>query len=173
MESIVDGYHTAKNLGTKESIEKKAPFFCSSKDAWLGTGYYYWDRDINLAHEWGKNFCDNNYVIVHNKLNLVNCFDLVGTPDHKKTLLKIKNEFIAKGKLNENDIKISVLIEYLRQNDLFPFLTIRAEDRYREKTKFVKNKHEFTFLDSRIQICVINKTKVLLTPSTVIEVINK
>ena len=48
---IVTGYYTLENKDNFDEIEVDGPFDCTHKGAWLGTGSYFWDTNIDWAHE--------------------------------------------------------------------------------------------------------------------------
>jgi hypothetical protein len=58
-------YQTLENRGNLDFIENNGPFICKRNNAWLGTGYYFWESFIENAHWWGKecNNYPNGYVI--------------------------------------------------------------------------------------------------------------
>lgn len=50
---IREGYHTQEFRSDEEELEK--PIMCNAKNAWLGTGYYFW-LDLEYARYWGEDF---------------------------------------------------------------------------------------------------------------------
>lgn len=66
---------TAKDI-KKSEITGEEPIY-----QFLGEGYYFWDNNIGRAHRWGKNHCNNRYLILEGDFVLSgdSFLDLVGS----------------------------------------------------------------------------------------------
>ncbi len=179
METTI-GHHTCSNLGNLNKIwasggplalsmynlqKKEFPF--------LGTGYYFWDDNIKMAHFWGETRCQNKYYIFEAELNCKETvlLDLVGNRKHMKWLVDAMELFKGYNKKGAK-WEIGKFIEFLKniksQNekfkDVFPFQSIRAVDHYAAihyKYYFSEDtsRQDFIDLDPRFLICVIEKNE--------------
>ena len=161
----VTGYQTLEDLDNIDEVETNGPYKCTRGDAWLGHGYYFWDTDIYWAHDWGRNSYEKRekgYIICQAEIDLnEEVFDLTGNVGHQLELseaLKIlRNDPKMKGKPNPT---IPSLIEFLKQNTNFPYSAIRAHDNPPGKVlevDFTNKRKEYIVIQSRVQICLINK----------------
>ncbi|MDD2582996.1 MAG: hypothetical protein PHR66_13485, partial [Desulfuromonadaceae bacterium] len=53
------GHHTCSKKNGKAFILENAPFLSEYNETgkvlkFLGTGYYFWDDNIEMAHNWGR-----------------------------------------------------------------------------------------------------------------------
>ena len=165
------GYHTVENRNNFDYIVDNVPFKCTKNNAWLSSGYYFWEHDLERAHLWGKMaYNHSGYIICKFKLTLENLFDLHGRRDHQneyQALLETLKELNP----NWNDKKIPVgyAIKILRelnnlQEGIFSFDSVRAADHPKpDYHKFVEGRKEQMDLNPRIQICLFEKTKLNLS----------
>ena len=67
---------------------------------------------------------------------------------------------------NYDEALLPEIIEFMKQQGVFEYNSIRAYDNYRNNTKirFLKNRIEFMNMNQRVQICVISKKDVILRP---------
>lgn len=58
----------------------ETPIYCSTSDARLGHGYYFWDSIIDAAHWWGKVHYGGHYIICQSFYDAHSdkLFDLLG-----------------------------------------------------------------------------------------------
>ena len=161
-------FQTVEDRNNPDEIVSKGPFICTRKDAWLGTGYYFWEQEIFYAEKWGKNAGYKNYVICESAYNYDDhCFfDLVGNPSHLKTMREffaILEEEVFKG---ENIvITIPMVLDVLRNEmaEDFNFKAIRSKSEWKN-WKFTipfnekRPNKEICNLCPEIQLCVIDKT---------------
>lgn len=183
---ITTAQHTCLNIGTDEDLLKNSPFIgihnpIEDKHQFLGTGYYFWDDNIEMARIWGKKHCNNSYVIIETEIdiNQDKCFDLVGNRKHMKALLSIVNHLKLYGYHKEKWV-ISQCIEFLKDKELnelfeFNYECVRAIDYVKpreynpQKYLFVKNTDHYTILNPKIAICIIDRKYVPLQPKTIKE----
>jgi hypothetical protein len=172
------GHHACKNTGNHLYLEKIGlPVALSSYDPtnernpFLGTGYYFWDYNKEMAKWWGKKQYGNNYYIFEAEIpyNQDIVLDLVGNRQHMEWLIEMMNLFIEEDE-NYKYWSIGQFIEYLKhisQEDeyqgIFPYQIIRAIDHSAEDTNkiydFYPNSKEYIMLNPRIIICAINANK--------------
>jgi hypothetical protein len=172
---VITGYQTLEDLDNIDHVEMSGPFKCIRNDAWLGYGYYLWDSDFDWAMDWGQ-FAyvkyGKDFIIMSCRVDLTNkCFDLFGRVNDRITLKEIVDVMIEDGIIkNFNEALLPEIIEYMKQQEVFDYNSIRAYDNYRNSTKlhFRKTKIEFMDMNQRVQICVISKKDVILRPIRVI-----
>jgi len=173
------GHHTVEDRGNPGYVEKNAPFLSSGSTAFLGPGYYFWEKDIDLAHWWGRVHYNDQYMICE---SVIECddglyLDLVGNKDDLRQMreLKLKFDQEMKRTLKGNETTLENLIVYCRQANQrthigsFPYKAIRSVDVspvMREKTrtsiiKYTAKKSNFTDLNPRIIICLTEKRDML------------
>ncbi|KAA0259376.1 hypothetical protein FHQ18_00425 [Deferribacter autotrophicus] len=180
------GHHTCEKDGTKEKVLKNAPFLSEyneddNKTPFLGTGYYFWDNNIEMARLWGKWHYKNGYYIIEAKLILKkpDFFDLVGNRAdmiYFRKLIKILEK-----KFRDKKWTVGKAIEFLKRlnnkcNGIFPFKVIRAvndSDRIRRlkrgKEKYNFSNKDYIFLDPRIMICFVEKNDDIILNKKLIE----
>jgi hypothetical protein len=169
-ETIV--HQTLSDKDNANEIEDNGPFAVSNvKHAYLGSGYYFWDDHIELAHYWGKVHCDNKYVICEGELTVEKdlFFDLVGC---RQDMIYFK-EIISKIPQLAN-LEIGKIIEFLKdlnkqanKKGVFPFKVIRAvisnETKFHQDVKDFANKRPGKMtLTPQIMICLLEKNKLHL-----------
>lgn len=173
------GHHTVEDLGNAEYVEKHAPFLSEGNAAFLGPGYYFWENDLDLAHWWGKLRYGDDYMICEAIIECDNetYLDLAGNKDDMRMVLQLRERFEPeiKRKFSIDEVSLNRLIEHcqhVHQHTLakvFPFKVIRSVDnsptvnekKRRSLIKFTQQKSNFTDLDPRIIICVLEKQYVL------------
>lgn len=158
-------YQTIEDRENPDYVEQNGPFKCTSKRAWLGHGYYFWDTFISLAHWWGRNYEENGYIICESScdgdMNMV--YDLVGRPELFNEIEQVAS--IIKERNRIKAVYVPEIIEYLKQKTSFlvRYKAIRAcplctlpnhEFRYRF------NNINRAFIDTRpaIQFCILDTT---------------
>lgn len=178
------GHHTCSKKNGREYVLKKAPFFSSYNEKcnslkFLGSGYYFWDDNIGMAHHWGRTYYRKRYFIVESKLNLPGgiFLDLVGNRKHLRYFSEMIEKFNAKG-FGRPHWTMGAFIEFLKSKEknipgIFPFKAIRAIDnsvapKNKNTIQFVDNKQNYTNLDPRLVICVTEKNSVILQSKKII-----
>lgn len=121
-------YQTLRYLDNNDVVLRDGPFKCTQKNAWLGSGYYFWEESIKPAKYWGEKFHDNKYIICKAscKINEDNCFHLVGSVKHAEYLETALRKLKCLGLLT-NDTTIPHVIDFLMKIGQFPFYASRAE----------------------------------------------
>lgn len=138
-------HHTCDSKGDISDIaeiEAHGPFLSTHtephKPKMLGTGYYFFDNNIDVAHAHGKNRYKRNYHIFEAELQLdENIFlDLVGNRQDMKYIQAMMQEL---AQYTKDKWTLGSLIEFLKQKNKeaidigipirpFPFKAIRALD---------------------------------------------
>jgi hypothetical protein len=168
---IVIGYQTLEDKDNIDYVEEFGPFECKRNNAWLGFGYYFWDTNIDWAKRWGENSYERiglNFIIGSCKIDIsTNCFDLHGNVSHQLDLIECYTILKEQG-VKESKLRISSLIDFLKKNAIFDYDSIRAADFPNNIEKIFFAKKEFTYINQRVQICVINKKNVISSPFKVV-----
>lgn len=177
------GHHTCKQDGGKEYVLENAPFFSAWKansptTPFLGSGYYFWDYDVNQAKKWGTDHYKSSYYILQAIIHTTdeNFLDLVGDRTHMEYLLKMAKRF-AFARKKPFDWKLGELIEILKRASktdtaVFPFQIIRAQDYAiyidHEFKYFFRDSYAWTYLNPRHIFCLITVNNVLLSNKEII-----
>lgn len=152
-------YHTVEDQENADYIEKFAPFLCKRNDAWLGTGYYFWDSNIDWAHDWGRNY--EEYVICAAEISLdSSIFDLYGVVNHQEIF---KKAYIALKERVKGEVTVPQVINAMKRLGSFKYNGIRAYHipKPAQTVKYNSKKNDELFLNQRVQICLINKNNLL------------
>lgn len=167
-------YQTVEDRGNPEEVKLNAPFFCKSKSAWLGEGFYFWDSFIENAHWWGRvHLKKNDYIICRANIimNPQNCFDLVGNTEHLLLLKKVRDELKSNSLIN-NKTTLARILSFIRnEKELFIWSAIRINTPGAKSKRY--NKNEIIPLSNKtsnavfenipaIQICIYNLAKLSL-----------
>jgi len=124
---VVEAFQTVEDRDNPDEVEAIGPFICRRANAWLGEGYYFWDTNIDWAHEWGQRGYLNNYIICQAQVTIdENCFDLVGNLRHQRELLEIIKVFKESGLLTgKGNIYLGQLIQLMKNQGIFGYTCIR------------------------------------------------
>lgn len=157
-------YQTVENRENADEVERDAPYLCANKEAWLGSGYYFWDTFIELAHQWGKFGYNDNYFVckVIGEFQEEELLDLVGNTEQICDIREITRKLEETYK---NKLTTPWVIEYLKKHTSFGYSIIRANFEhsfsnlrdYRLRVSADKNKIQYLNLCPAIQCCVLNK----------------
>ena len=175
------GYHTVRDTDNADWIEANAPFKCTRSDAWLSPGYYFWEKDPERAHQWGR-FAyiegeqAEGYVILRAELTLSNMLDLVGDPEHQRQMqefVDVMRQEDPNWQKGREDPPLGKVIALMRHRasktrpELFPYNSVKAQDHpkpynYSFVRRNRKSQDNFIDLNPRIQICVFEKSAATL-----------
>jgi len=180
METTV--HHTCSNKGGYNYVLENAPFKSifdekTGNKPFLGTGYYFYDNNRDMATEWGKLHYRGQYCILEALMRIDNdiFFDLVGSTRHQQILITLSQKFEDYG-FNRNNWQLGKFIEFLKDlnetsdyKDIFRYKAIRAMDitpKPQFKVRFVRKKKEkhthYTNLAPRYIICIISLESIYL-----------
>lgn len=170
---IVKAYQTLEDKDNISYVEDNAPFKCTRKDAWLGHGYYLWDSEIEWAHQWGKASYKRkrlNYIIAEIGVNIDNtCFDIFGSVNCQKEFKDVIDIFKKNDKTKDlKDLIVPNIITYMKNLGIFNYNSIRAGDMNNTFKIHFKKQREYTVINQRVQICVLNLKDVIILPVTVV-----
>lgn len=171
-------YQTVAATPDKGKIIRDAPFKCEDDPEklkeWLGSGYYFWDTFIELAHWWGqvhyKNRVKKNYVICQTSLVCEDdeILDLVGNLGQVKDVRDIVEQMRRCPEYNDKTFKAQTVINFIRYILKVPYKAVRAygensshdENIIQHRLKFSKS--AYLNLCPEVQICVIDKSVIAL-----------
>jgi len=165
---ITRGFPKALSIYKKEELRKG-----NYRPPYLGTGYYFWDYNIQYSHYWGKNkirgsYCIYEATILYNS----NMLDLVGNRQDMEIFRDYYQKFEEAKEINPklrfDTYSIASCIEYMRELNLFTYKAIRAIDHTRTLKEYdyffngmTNNK---TNLNPLIIVCLVEEDgKDLLT----------
>lgn len=158
---------TVEDKDNPDEVEKFGPFLCV-RNAWLGRGYYFWDRFYEIANWWGETHYNGRYMICSASAGFKDeeLLDLVGNTydmdNFRKTCEALENKY------PNRYITISYVIEYLKSKGLFAYKAIRAHsidcgegDRlYRRRFRQNQQTNAYLNLMPAIQLCICDKSYV-------------
>lgn len=163
-------YQTLEDRGNYQQVVDEGPYICERSDAWLGTGYYFWELYIKFAHAWGRKAgYKDKYIICQSAYDYDNrnFLDLVGNPIHKDAIWRVYKNLKDKKDLNNIDQVLtlsSVLIAFrkvLREDFNYKAIRVRSEYKPREFViPFNERRPNNEVYNARpeIQICVLDKS---------------
>lgn len=183
------GHHTCLFDGDTKTVLKDSPFLAEDKPEegkvqFLGTGYYFWDNNIQMANVWGKHRYDGKYAIIEVDFNLTSdtCYDLVGNRTHQIDIverLRKLSESSRSDKPNKWTLRqfLSFMLKLAERNcNVFPYEMVRAIDllnhtkykKEQELINFTKDKKNYTLLNPKIVICVFDKNTLNLQTKRIV-----
>lgn len=178
METI--GHHTCLNTEDVDKIERDGPFKAihnptTGKQQFLGTGYYFWDNNIEAAKFWGNVHYKGNYLIFEANLTIPEerFLDLVGSRKAMIYAQALMKRFKDRNQ-NSEYWELGKFIEFMKEvankpgfKDVFPYTVFRAVDNSAavkddNKYFFVAEKTNYTNLNPRLVICLAEKSSLVL-----------
>lgn len=106
----------------------KTPIKCSTSDARLGHGYYFWDSIIDAAHWWGGVHYGGNYIICQSFYDAHSdkLFDLLGNLAHRDELKEFSDGL---HRMYPEDMSLAQILAIMNARNKFNqrFWAIRAE----------------------------------------------
>lgn len=161
---IVTGHHTCSSVGNLTKNDIKLPFLSEhiesepSKHKFLGTGYYFWDNNIGMAHSHGQNNYKRKYHIFEAKINSFDksFLDLAG---NRIDMLFLENFIKICNVKNKETINWSLaqFIELLKTVNKFPYRAIRAIDtsfKPKKVIKFISSRDSYINLNPIFIVCL-------------------
>lgn len=171
-------HHTCNKEGGAKEVLKNFPFPSvympdEGKKPYLGRGYYFWDFNIDYAKIWGEKHYANSFFVCESEIEIDHqkegfFLDLAGNRKHLVYFVELLAEFNLIHEEGTKGIDLCYIIEYLRKYipESFKFEVIRAVD-YRNndlqgiKISFNDKTKSYTFLNPRIIISFLNKSKIV------------
>ena len=170
-------YQTLENQENPDYVEKNGPFPCTSKYAWLGPGFYFWEYFIDNAHWWGNTVYPGNYFICKAscEFSTETCFDLVGEPKHSEDFDNCLNYLVEHKILVLREVTVAKVLQYMKKYvTTFNYKAVRvyginsvsAKDSRRINFIIPDPQHpkSLQYLDMRpaIQLCLFEKRSLSL-----------
>lgn len=169
---MIIGYHTVEDRGNPEHIEMEGPFRCEREDAWLGHGYYFWDTNIEWAHQWGGNaYKQNGYVVCKANLNSDIMYDLVGNVSHQMEFEEMIKLFEGDESYQREKPLVAEIIDFMKDRGFFTHKSVRAADNppkvveidFRPPRNIVHPENRpHMRIGQRVQICLFEKNELTL-----------
>lgn len=175
------GHHTCSCDGGFERVLQDGPFEAihnteQNQFQFLGTGYYFWENNIDMAKAWGRIRYGGDYYVLALDFELLeeSCFDLVGNRTHQLFLIECIKTLWHKRGVKRNEWNLSECVQFLRKINkldvrIFPFQLVRTMDLYNHltsslqfKLKYLSNKENYTIVNPKIVICSFSKGALLL-----------
>lgn len=153
-------FQAVAKVGDPLERESLGPISCE-ENPWLGNGYYFWDGFLGNAEWWGKTHYKGNYMIFTSSYDAHSdeLFDLIGNPEHMECFRVFASTL--KKRLGCSSLKVSLVLEMMKKEGLFPFSAVKAEGRNKSGSR-----SNFLFFDDqgmyylqpvpKIQLCIIN-----------------
>ena len=178
---MLRGYQTLEFRDNNDEIELNGPFPCHAPNAWLGEGYYFWDRRIEWAHEWGKNCMKRKktawkgYVIGEALLNNDETvmFDLYGNPEHQEEFRSIKELLEGAPAYHMSRPTVKEVLDFMIRKNILEYKAVRAADNNPNTTEDIYFDHKeknapYMRIGQRVQICLYEKSSITLQNFSVI-----
>lgn len=166
------GHHTVEDRDNADTVENEGGFKCTSKEAFLGIGYYFWDNHIEYAHHWGNVRYPHGYMICESSMEFSEdlFLDLVGSRDDQIFLQEVWERLQAKH--NCKSWPIGRFIELLKElnetneyRDIFTQKIIRAVNNsvslFRNDVSFSTKAPGRTNLSPIYIVCIIEKKPII------------
>jgi hypothetical protein len=161
-------YQTLKFKNNNEEVLAHGPYDCTEANAWLHSGFYFWEEFIEPAHHWGKTYNKGNYIITSGECIIFEdqLFDLLGNTKHIRMFRETIDLLNHEGLINDNTT-VAHVIDYLIKEDVFDFIATRANTtesfgKYNlMSVKFAVNRDIKLILNPAIQVCIYNLEKAL------------
>lgn len=170
-------YQTVEDRNNPNDIERDAPYPCNANNAWLGTGYYFWDTLIVNAHWWGRShYHYTNYVIVEFNCDSINngrCYDLYGNLEHRDEFNKYI-DLLKEQLLFSNEDTVSKAINFMKDKTDFlkRYEAIRVYGHHSKRRQqfvlFEKNKDYGWEREPAVQICLFRKNSLNLSKGKIV-----
>src|SRR5690606_5475764 len=159
-------YQTLEFRNNNDQVLEHGPYDCNKSNAWLHSGFYFWEEFIEPAHHWGKTYNKNSYIITIGECVITEeeLFDLVGNPKHLRMFRETIEYLNDLGLVNE-ETTVAHIIDYLMKEEVFDFIATRANttESFRRynllSLKFAINYDIELNLNPAIQICIYDLEK--------------
>ncbi len=121
-------YQTLEDRYNADKVEQFGPFKCKQENAWLGSGYYFWDYHIELGHWWGRtSYGKDKYMICRGLCDVRSekCWDLHDNGKHRIEFKQAVDLLIKYKVAPINKITVPQVIQYARKKGMFKYEAIR------------------------------------------------
>ncbi len=167
------GHHTCSSNGIIQEIEQKGAFLSThleenlNQHKFLGSGYYFWDNNLNMAHYYGQENYKRKYYIFEAELNLIDDYflDLAG---NRIDMIYFQEIMSKLQEIDEStkDWTLVQFIEFLKSKNEFPYRAIRAVNTVtnpKKVMKFVQGRDDFINLNPIFIVCLLDKKNDIVT----------
>lgn len=165
-------YQTLEDRCNPEEVEQHGPYKCTRDDAWLGSGYYFWNHFIDLAHWWGRTaYPGSSYMIcrqtgdIDGNPEILDLFADLVTIDAVRQYAQKMRELFSQEKLIVKTVlehmkKTKVLDDYKAVRIEGHNSTNRDELLRDQRLKFKPGLGQYTYFDlvPPVQVCVYDKS---------------
>lgn len=167
-------FQTVESTFDKNRLIREAPFPCEDDPEelkeWLGSGYYFWDTFIELAHWWGRVHYKikkhKPYAICETTLNCDDneILDLVGNLGQVKDVRDIYGQMLNCPQYQGKSFRAQTVIDYIRNTLKAPYKAVRvygensSQDKQIKKHRLKFSSNAFLNLCPEVQICVFDKS---------------
>ncbi len=165
-------YHTCQD--SKDAVLKvRAPFRSTARKIngklikpFLGDGYYFWEHNIDVAHFWGNNHYNNDYVITEyyglDRTNILDFNDNLHWEYFKELQERLGTPATSKYKY------LSDWINYFRKLDkesknlsVFPFNVLRSDEHMDSNSKIKTIVKKVYFVDRTPYYTIQNRLTII------------
>ena len=177
------GHHTCSKEHGEHYVLVNSPFRSNyhepfGKLPFLGSGYYFWDYNYEIAENWGFNHYNGNFFILEFVLQIPDelFLDLVGSRQAMEYIKMMISKMKDFG-FDRPEWSLGAVIESLKKINAktpgsFPFEVVRAVDNsaLKEEVKviFVDSKKNYTNLNPRLVICFLTKKEVFFESKKIV-----
>jgi len=109
------GYHTQE---FRQQPVLDEPILCDLRNAWLGSGYYFW-TDVEFAKYWGEDFKTRNtgyYDVYSAEIDIGKCLNTVFNEKHYFFFLRCIEKAINHFQQKEEKVTLKEVHEFLEYN---------------------------------------------------------
>jgi hypothetical protein len=164
-------YQTLEDRSDPDYVENHGPFLCNRKNAWLSSGFYFWESYLDNAHWWGAECNKSNYrdgyIICEAAIEYEEekCFNLADNESHLAQLRQAASLLRSKG-IPENQITVGNAMQFLKDKiDSFNYDGVRAKgervrlssSKYSNPLFYTPGGNPYIDLNPPIQICLFTK----------------
>lgn len=161
--SIRTVYQTLENRNNSDEVLNHGPYDCTKANAWLHSGYYFWEEFIDPAHYWGVKWNRNRYIITKGQCLILeeDLFDLVGNMHHIKEFKETYEYMLNELKIVDDNTTVAHVIDYLKREEVFDYIASRANttEAFRNNYKIFDLKFSTAhstslIMNPAVQICI-------------------
>jgi len=166
------GYHTQE---FRIEGELDSPILCDYRNAWLGSGYYFW-TEVEFAKYWGEDFKVRNtgyYDVYSAEIDVENCLNVVFNEQHYFFFLRCLEKAINYFQQKEERTTLKEVHEFLEYNFwgklgitgiLYDDLPSNSKNKPNRKYSVIGyeeyGKTKFLYYKRRIQVVVFSLSEI-------------
>jgi len=166
------GYHTQE---FRIEGELDSPILCDYRNAWLGSGYYFW-TEVEFAKYWGEDFKVRNtgyYDVYSAEIDVENCLNVVFNEEHYFLFIEFIEEAVSYFQRNGQKITLKKVNDFLADEfwgkmgitgiiyDDIPFNPNNKPNRKYSVVEYEEfGKKKYLYYKKRIQIVVFSLNEI-------------